>query len=111
MCIRDRSSPYRHALEVESSLFLLLEKVHVLLESSPHRTAEVLKTFLENQAPLPSSIGDGAIGLDTRISSNLGESPCSGQGKPNEFLRTPKCLVLIKQVLVKITCNQRQPLF
>ena len=32
--------------------------------------------------PKPSSIGDGAIGLDTRISSNLGEGPCSGRGKP-----------------------------
>ena len=46
------SSPYRHALEVESSLFLLLEAVPVLLESSPHQTVEVPGTFLENQAPL-----------------------------------------------------------
>ena len=46
------SSPYCHALEVESSLFLLLEVVPVLLEYSPHRTAEVPETFLENQAPL-----------------------------------------------------------
>ena len=31
--------------------------------------------------PKPSSIGAGAIGLETLISSNLGEGPCSGRGK------------------------------
>ena len=38
--------------EVESSLFLLLEEVPLLLESSPHRTTEVPETFLENHTPL-----------------------------------------------------------
>ena len=38
--------------EVESSLFLLLEEVPVLLESSPHWTTEVPETFLENHTPL-----------------------------------------------------------
>ena len=41
-----------HPTEVESSLFLLLEEVPVLLESSPQRTAEVPETFLENHTPL-----------------------------------------------------------
>ena len=46
------SSPYRHALEVESSLFLLLEEVPISWNPSPHGTAKVPETFLENQVPL-----------------------------------------------------------
>ena len=46
------TNPYHQALKVESSLFLLLEEVPVHLKSSPHRTAEVPETFLENLVPL-----------------------------------------------------------
>ena len=49
---KEVSSPYRHALEVESSLFLLLEEVPISWNPGPHGTAKVPEIFLENQVPL-----------------------------------------------------------